>query len=147
MGKTYKATGTERYLTIGNFNQNHGVGLSLNKGGIGTYIYVDAVSIKLDVKKKETANKIILPNVITANNDNVNDVLTFNLLGNDFVSLKIVNRWGNVVFESYDSSSSFTGKNNFEEELEEGIYFYILEIRNYQTQQVIKKQSYIHLLR
>ena len=63
-------------------------------------------------------------NVITPNDDNINDELAFQYL--EFYpenEIYIFNRWGNLLYyaESYDNSWSG-------DELNEGTYFYILKI-------------------
>lgn len=65
------------------------------------------------------------PNVFSPNNDNVNDLWQFITLENvaeiDFV---IVNRWGNVVFESNDLNLGWDGKTQSGSDSYDGVYFY-----------------------
>jgi gliding motility-associated-like protein len=65
------------------------------------------------------------PNVFSPNNDDVNDAwffITFeNVAEIDFV---IVNRWGNVVFESNDLNLSWNGKTQNGSDAIDGVYFY-----------------------
>jgi gliding motility-associated-like protein len=67
---------------------------------------------------------IEFPNVITPNNDLINDVFEPNVLLN-IVSLEItvVNRWGNMVYHSNSTTSFWDGKQNGNT-LSEGVYFY-----------------------
>ena len=82
------------------------------------------------------------PNVITPNEDGVNDELDIESLispcqGFDF---RLYNRWGNLVYsQSKDvmmymsfptglSNSNFTGKTLNDKELDEGVYYYTLEV-------------------
>lgn len=72
---------------------------------------------------------ITVPNVITANNDNVNDFfLIKNLEDYDQVKVLFLNRWGNVVYENEYYDNSFDGKNNNLRELPAGVYFYKVEV-------------------
>lgn len=64
------------------------------------------------------------PNVVTPNNDGVNDLLVFNYL--DFYpdnELVLMNRWGNVIYEvkGYDNTWNGIGQS-------EGTYFFMLTI-------------------
>ena len=71
-----------------------------------------------------------LPNVITPNDDGINDVLCFNLPSADFYDLVVTNNWGQVM---YSSSGEI---NNLElctwapapYSVTEGTYFYILTV-------------------
>jgi gliding motility-associated-like protein len=69
---------------------------------------------------------VIPPNVITANNDQINDLLEFKYL--EFYpnnSLVILNRWGNVVFEKVGYANDWDGDN-----LNAGTYFYSLMVND-----------------
>ena len=74
---------------------------------------------------------LTIPNVITANNDGVND--SFEIIGLDNFpnnELYIFNRWGNEVFHmvNYDNSWKGECKNGFgkKDELPTATYYYIL---------------------
>jgi gliding motility-associated-like protein len=70
--------------------------------------------------------ELVLPNVITPNNDNINEVLYFKYLeyfGNN--NLKIYDRWGSLVYE----------KNNYDNDwhpakISDGTYYYVLTLEN-----------------
>jgi hypothetical protein len=69
-------------------------------------------------------NKLILPNVLTANNDGLNDVLYFQYLPYYGVSaLSVYNRWGEIVYQSGDYKNDWAPVN-----LVDGTYFYIIKI-------------------
>lgn len=69
-------------------------------------------------------NVLILPNVLTTNNDGVNDALYFQYLPYYGVStLQVYNRWGEIVYESSDYQNNWTPVN-----LTDGTYFYIIKI-------------------
>jgi gliding motility-associated-like protein len=72
---------------------------------------------------------ITLPNVFSPNGDNVNDIFSIegleNYLAFGGVSLKMFNRWGNLVFESDNY------KNDWEAEgIDAGTYYYVLVLPN-----------------
>ncbi len=66
------------------------------------------------------------PNVVTANNDGVNDLLIFNYL--DFYPdnvLYIYNRWGSLVYETTDYQNDWNGIG-----YNEGTYYYLLKVND-----------------
>lgn len=69
--------------------------------------------------------EITAPNIITPNNDQLNDRLIFKDL--DFYpdnQLQVFNRWGNRVFEQNSYQNTWEG-----DDLTDGIYFYILTLK------------------
>lgn len=67
--------------------------------------------------------EIIIPNVITVNGDQTNDVFDIiNLKPN--TTLIIQNRWGNVVFATEDYLNNWKGTDQLGNKLVEGTYFY-----------------------
>ncbi|MEO8148170.1 MAG: gliding motility-associated C-terminal domain-containing protein [Bacteroidia bacterium] len=69
---------------------------------------------------------ISVPNFVTPNGDNINDVFFIkNLEQYDGVDLKIYNRWGNVVYESSDYGAA--NNYGFKDE-PDGTYFYVLNV-------------------
>jgi len=75
-----------------------------------------------------------IPNVITPNGDNLNDVLVIeNLDYYPGAVFRVFNRWGQKVFESSDYQNNFGG-----DELESGSYFYELIITEDGQQQQFK---------
>jgi len=68
---------------------------------------------------------IVIPNVITRNNDGTNDLFVIkNLPDNSHVIIQ--NRWGNIVFESKDYQNDWKGNDQSGERLNEGVYTYQL---------------------
>ena len=62
-----------------------------------------------------------IPNVITPNNDGINDQFVIDMPNEDKLKLQIYNRWGSMVYESSDY------KNNWQaDDLPDGTYYYIL---------------------
>jgi gliding motility-associated-like protein len=70
----------------------------------------------------------IFPNVITPNNDGINDEIDINLLAQtcEPFELVIINRWGNLVYEGDQNAIPFNGTDIQGGQLNEGIYFYNL---------------------
>lgn len=112
--------------------------LTVNKGG--TYwvnvtvcgkIVGDTLTV---VFQNETAN-FTMPNVITPNGDNMNDFIDMAaLLGDCAVyDLKIMNRWGNVVYDDVAQNPAFTGHAKSGAKLMPGVYFYVYTQGNLKT--------------
>ena len=74
-------------------------------------------------------NEFDFPNVITANDDGINDVLDLNSYFQtcDKYKIYIFNRWGNLIYEQTETSSQFMGDTQKGKELIEGVYFYKME--------------------
>jgi len=69
--------------------------------------------------------EIVTPNVFSPNSDNTNDVWQFITLTNTKeLELVILNRWGNVVFETTDLEPTWNGKTPNGSDAAEGVYFY-----------------------
>lgn len=98
-------------------------------------LYGCEYSILEEIYLSETVDlsNFFIPNVITPNQDNINDVLE---LPSNFTSclnfsIKVYNKWGLLVYEMTDETRPFEGKNSDETLLPEGVYFYTLEVVNY----------------
>ncbi len=99
-------------------------------GCIGTSTQIVVVYDELDI-----------PNVITANNDNVND--NFEIAGlKPNTQVIILNRWGEVVFTSDNYLNDWGGKDASGQLLKDGVYTYSLV-----TQEGKKYHGFIHILR
>lgn len=70
-------------------------------------------------------SNVTIPNIFTPNNDGFNDNFFAVSSGLDRETMKIYNRWGRVVFSSETVSEPWNGKNGNNEELSDGIYYYI----------------------
>lgn len=138
----FLADGTEKYLTIGVFSEmpetyvidENGI---VQQGG-DRYYYIDDVSlIELDYTSWIEGK---IPNVITPNGDNINDVFTFDNTLVMAKRLSILNRWGNVVYQTEDSFSwdgTFNGN-----PCSEGVYYYLIEVT-----ETIKTNGFLTLIR
>jgi gliding motility-associated-like protein len=79
-------------------------------------------------------NTIVVPNVLTPNEDGTNDILVIKGL-DEYLSneLTIVNRWGNQVFYMKNYDNSFTG-----DKLQDGVYFYKLKLTDHNKLTTVK---------
>lgn len=69
--------------------------------------------------------ELLIPNVITANEDGVNDLFEIKGLQPN-TTLLILNRWGQVVFETSNYENDWGGKDMSGKDLVEGVYTYKL---------------------
>lgn len=82
-----------------------------------------------------------IPNVFTPNGDGVNDVFYIPMLPTGSV-LHILNRWGEVVFETTDKNQGWDGKTKQGIPVSDGVYFYRLETPKNDTY-----HGFVHLYR
>lgn len=86
-------------------------------------------------------------NYFTPNGDGIHD--KWKLKGAECLSdftLKIINRWGDIVFETSDIQESWDGQYKGQP-APEGVYFFILEGLSAQDQKLVTQNGYIHLNR
>jgi len=103
----------------------------------------EVAQIELNVENIFEYKQFEFPNVITANDDSVNDEIEVEkYVGNcsDF-SLTVRDRWGNQVYVQERGEPSFNGNSILGEKLPEGVYFYNL------THSQGSKTGFIHLLK
>jgi gliding motility-associated-like protein len=96
---------------------------------------VDSISKEITIY-----GDLIIPNVLTRNNDGVNDVFEISNLkpNSQFI---VQNRWGNVVFETDNYDNNWKGTDQQGTLLTDGIYFYQLITPENQV-----VQGYVQLL-
>lgn len=88
-----------------------------------------------------------MPNVFTPNGDGQNDLFTINPEYATELEIVIVNRWGNVVFESTDINFAWNGQvNNSGAECSDGTYFYQFKIKGSGDQQN-EEHGFVQLVR
>lgn len=68
---------------------------------------------------------LIVPNVLTLNNDGVNEYLIIENSGDyDAIHLQIFNRWGNLIYENEDYQNDWSGTTKSNDPIVDGVYFY-----------------------
>lgn len=125
----FQAVGNEHYLTLGNFADSSDVegtiaycDTSLQYPSAVTYYYLDSLVLEM-----QFFNNITMPNVMTPNNDGINDEIAFtNIEGIQSFNFTVYNRWGNLVYWSDDFQQSFEGNDNAGKTLSDGVYYYIV---------------------
>jgi gliding motility-associated-like protein len=76
---------------------------------------------------------IHFPNTFTPNGDTYNDFfLPVGIGTNSNFEMYIFNRWGDIIFESYDANTSWDGYGNRgRKEVQEGVYIYAVYFRDH----------------
>ena len=87
---------------------------------------VDACNSPID-PEPEIVEEFVPSNIFSPNNDGVNDELAFTNDPKINGSVVILNRWGNVVYESDDLTQNWGGKSQLGIDVVEGVYFYKIE--------------------
>ena len=138
---TYTANGGESYLTIGNFDPfDQCVTQIINPEAEDDFIgvFIDNVCVSdfeeciCDVEHewhKIPINVSNIPNVITPNNDELNDYLKIENLSNEAI-VRIYNRWGILIYENNLNQKPWP-----EQDIVAGTYWLIIN----NEEQIIKK--------
>ncbi|NLL28784.1 MAG: gliding motility-associated C-terminal domain-containing protein [Bacteroidales bacterium] len=74
--------------------------------------------------------KLTIPNVITPNNDMINDVFDIQAEGVTKMKVSIFNRWGKVITKYDGMEEKWDGRLKSGELVTEGTYFYYIEVAN-----------------
>ncbi|HNQ20557.1 MAG TPA: gliding motility-associated C-terminal domain-containing protein, partial [Bacteroidales bacterium] len=91
---------------------------NISLGIRGCYIYTDSFILRIE------NCEIFIPNVITPNNDGINDFFQItNLEYYPNSQIKIYNRWGKKIYENEDYKGDWDGDNH-----SEGTYYYIFRL-------------------
>lgn len=132
-------------------SQNASINFSVQEDDMGdysVYVVVDGctsgtTSSSVSIININDFEDFEFPNVITPNNDGINDSLDIasHYKTCQEFELQIFNRWGNLVFEQTLSSEMFSGNSNSSSELPDGVYFYKLVY----DEKV--KTGYLHVVR
>lgn len=88
-----------------------------------------------------------VPNIISPNNDGVNDYFKISAIDAQDIKCIIFNRWGGLVYESEGTSFSWDGKiQNSNEPASDGVYYYIAYIILYDGEKT-QLSGFFHLIR
>jgi gliding motility-associated-like protein len=91
---------------------------------------------------------MILPNIITPNNDDVNDTWDFSIHAINDIEFTVFNRWGNIVYTTNDGKQKWDGKNKSGSDLSEGIYYWQINfVSDCKPDERIKQNGYIQISR
>lgn len=121
----FLASGEENYIQIGCFVDSSHLSImgcaANNNEFISNYYFID------DVELTEIG-EFNFPNIITPNNDGINDFLDLSFIKGNWKA-SVINRWGNVICD-LNSSNSIWNLNNSEEVID-GVYFLIFETNDF----------------
>jgi gliding motility-associated-like protein len=68
--------------------------------------------------------EVVVPNVFSPNDDDVNDIFFLSHVNTTEIYIVILNRWGNVVFETTDPDPKWDGTTPNGNKVTDGVYFY-----------------------
>ncbi len=89
--------------------------------------------------------KVTLPNVFTPNHDGHNDAFTpMEMCGLASATLKIYNRWGQLLYTTSDLAQGWNGMVNGQK-VGDGVYYYLLEYTNFRNE-LKKKKGWVELV-
>jgi OOP family OmpA-OmpF porin len=116
------ADGEEEYLTIGFYTDTLNIDTVRNNPiadplTIFVYYFIDGLELE------EVAPAIVIPNIITPNGDNNNDLFQLNF---PYESVVIYNRWGQELFKSNNNESYWNGRTTSGNEVPDGTYYYLI---------------------
>lgn len=137
----YRASGEEKYMTIGSFDDYYNINLidydSINAFGI--YMYIE------DVEVSESPSSFFIPNVFSPNGNNLNDVFSPNVENIEEWECFIYNRWGQEIYKLTNDVSSWDGRTTVGKNVPSGTYYYVFSaiIEN----KKISEKGFIELLR
>mgnify|MGYP002634178258 CR=1 FL=1 len=142
----YAWSGVDNFSS--NIASNSFLAFPINQGPYSVNVTVDGCvsansSIDLTIINLYTFDDFEFPNVMTVNNDNINDTLdleSYFQTCQEFTYF-LHDRWGNIVYKFSRGETPFTGNDNKGNPLMDGVYFYAL------LYEKGTKQGYFHLLR
>lgn len=138
----FVANGNEKFITIGNFNDDVTTDtINFPTGSFfDAYYYIDDVSVLCN-----DCNYSI-PNIFSPNNDNQNDYIDFSNLDLVEEIVDIYNRWGNVVFQSSVTNTKWDGRDLKGNDCSEGVYYYVFHYAEFINKEIDRK-GFIQLVR
>lgn len=96
-------------------------------------------SVAITVEERCDEDQIFVGNGFSPNGDGVNDRAYARLLGlKELTYFRIFDRWGNLMFETEDPNEGWSGENASGEQLNSGVYVYVVEAECFSGQKLIK---------
>jgi len=108
-----------------------------------TYYLVDSLNLSIQTKKNIADFNI---NVFTPNNDGTNDYIDFSTYNLNLLNYSVYNRWGNLIFTSNDINLKWSGINNSNQPLTDGVYYYIINAEIPDIKDKIQKKGYLSII-
>ena len=122
----------------GNFSNNNTASVVVSNLQVGQNVLQWAISNGTCPVSSDdiivTVKDLMVPNGFSPNGDRVNDNFEINGLDEyNQVTLHVLNRWGNMVYESSDYKNNWNGKNMSGEDLSDDTYYFTLKIDSKNT--------------
>jgi gliding motility-associated-like protein len=73
---------------------------------------------------------LFIPNVFSPNGDGINDLFLPQYSGDQPFTCLVFDRWGVKLWETVNKTAGWSGKNANEEDVVEGVYYYIAKVGN-----------------
>lgn len=136
------ANGNEKFITIGNFNNDVTTDTIHFPSGsfFDAYYYIDDVSVICNDCDD------FIPNIFSPNNDGTNDYIDFSNLNLTEEIVDIYSRWGNKVFQSSVNVAKWDGRDLKGNDCTEGVYYYVFHYSEFINKEIDKK-GFIQLVR
>lgn len=114
----------------------------------------DPLAINYDPLAQQDDNTCVFPvpvvnapNVITPNNDDINDFFFFETEFTESITVVITNRWGNVIFEATGDNPTWDGTDISGNPAAQGVYFYKYSAVGVIPDQQVEGHGFVHLER
>jgi len=152
---SFLAKGNEEYLTIGWFGDTITSDYTFfippdTVPLTGELLYVPLIYYAVDSLTLSQQTKANIENfnvnIFTPNIDGVNDYLDFSDFYLSKLSFNVYNRWGNLVFTSNEIKLKWSGINNNNLPLIDGVYYYILNAEIQDIKDKIQKKGYLTII-
>lgn len=123
----YYAYGGEKHFVIAGFNNLIWTQYRFDSVGTNEKItYYNIDNLNLYECPPPPIIPPIIPNVMSPNDDGLNDVFFIQYLPQGCI-VKIYTRWGEIIYESTDYQNDWKGTNTSGQTITDGTYFYILQ--------------------
>lgn len=93
----------------------------------------------------QIADIFLVPNVFSPNNDGQNDEFRITSNGKYFISFKLYSKTGNLVYKTEAKTILWDGKMDSGDDVPEGVYYYIIEVRDPVFRR--KSQGFVYIYR
>jgi gliding motility-associated-like protein len=87
-----------------------------------------------------------VPNVFSPNEDDANDLFLLNTTNATSITLTVLNRWGNTVYENTGVNPAWDGKSQSGADCQEGVYFYKYRVDGLNGA-FLEGHGFLHLVR
>jgi gliding motility-associated-like protein len=145
-GSTTTATDLSTQNTIYDTTGTYVVMLVATTGSCTDTAYVTIIVNDPPVIPPTVPVSLETANVFTPNGDGANDFYTFNMENITSINITILNRWGNVVYQSTDPLFKWDGKAQNGVDALPGVYFYTYTANGAQGEP-FNGHGFIHLVR